>query len=251
MKSVSTEELQQWKELHGRISTAIEKLWSCIRDVLCADAPEGHVPEELEEDQSLDTKEILSYSWRGLKEASVLLRSIVSKAPIGTSDESILTPAEFERLGQQCFIQLVELRHRGAFSTVAQTFAAFCRRCFSVSDPDLRVLPEKWYGEALRSIQDKATAITRRSAGIPALISGIVGAEPQPGGKLFARAMKDLIAEASLSAVSSNIEESRLPQVHALNCIKEIFTSSKLSAVSEAYIGNGLDLAARNLNSSM
>ncbi|KAF2106936.1 HEAT repeat protein-like protein [Lophiotrema nucula] len=249
--SLSNDELHQWRELHGRMSTAIDTLWSCIRDVLCADAPEGHVPEELEEEQSLDTKEILSYSWRGLKEASVLLRSIVSKAPIGTSDTSILTPADFEKMGKQCFTQLVELRHRGAFSTVAQTFAAFCRRCFLVDDPALRALPEKWYEEALRSIQDKATAITRRSAGIPALVSGVLAAEPQPGGKMFARAMKDLIAEASLTAVSSNIEESRLPQVHALNCIKEIFTSSKLSAVSEAYIGEGLNLAARNLNSSI
>jgi hypothetical protein len=40
---------------------------------LCADAPEGHVPEEMEEETSVDTKEILSYSWRGLKEARCVI----------------------------------------------------------------------------------------------------------------------------------------------------------------------------------
>jgi hypothetical protein len=82
-------------------------------------------------------------------------------------------------------------------------------------------------------------------------MSGIIAAEPQPGGKLFARAMKDLIAEVLMDAQSTNIEESRLPQVHALNCIKDIFMTSRLSLPSEAYIGEGLELAAKTLNSKM
>ncbi|KAF2270317.1 hypothetical protein CC78DRAFT_611968 [Lojkania enalia] len=244
------QERGQWKLIHDRICTCFESLWSCIRDVLCADAPEGHIPEELEEDMSIDTKEILSYSWRGLKEASVLLRTIVSKAPIGPSEPSMLTPLVFEKLGTQCFTQLVELRHRGAFLTVAQTFAAFCQRSLSVDDQTLRGLSKNWYQETLLCIQDKATAITRRSAGIPSLMVGLIAADI-PSGQLFRRAMRDLIAEASLDAQDLNIEESRLPQVHALNCLKEIFTSSKLSFASEAYIGEGLDLAARTLNSKI
>lgn len=82
-------------------------------------------------------------------------------------------------------------------------------------------------------------------------MTGIIAAEQQQGGSFFNRAMKDLITEASREARSSNIEESRLPQVHALNCIKDIFTTSKLSAASEAFIGEGLDLAARTLNSTV
>jgi hypothetical protein len=100
-------------------------------------------------------------------------------------------------------------------------------------------------------MKDKAGAITRRSAGIPTLMASIIAAEPEAGGKLLARAMKDLISEASLEAEHTNIEESRLPQVHALNCIKEIFTTSKLSVASEAYIAQGLELAGMTLNSNM
>ncbi|KAI2475847.1 DUF2428 multi-domain protein [Pyrenophora tritici-repentis] len=249
VSNATGDDLAKWKQLHGEVVVGIESLWSCVYHVLCADAPEGHVPDELEDEGSLDTKEILSYSWRGLKEASVLLRTIISKAPIGDKESDLVTPQLFQKLGRLCFTQLLELRHRGAFSTVSQTFAVFCRRCSSSNLVSLRALPEMWYQETLRSIQAKSDAITRRSAGIPAAMSALLAAEPQPGGKLFPRAMKDLIAETLVEAQSANIEESRLPQVHALNCIKEIFTTSKLSVASEAYIGQGLELAAKTLNS--
>ncbi|KAH7359589.1 HEAT repeat protein-like protein [Pyrenochaeta sp. MPI-SDFR-AT-0127] len=247
----SKESFVKWKQLQKDVLSSIELLWSYIYQVLCADAPEGHVPDELEDEASVDTKEILSYSWRALKEASTLLRIIISKAPIGHSDRIVVSPEQFERLGRLCFIQLLELRHRGAFSTVSQTFSAFCRRCVSSDISTIRALPELWYQETLLSIQDKADAITRRSAGIPALMSGIMAAEPPQGPNLFSRAMKDLITEASVEAKNENIEESRLPQVHALNCIKEIFTTSRLSVASEAYIGQGLELAAKTLNSNI
>ncbi|KAF2638484.1 hypothetical protein P280DRAFT_551128 [Massarina eburnea CBS 473.64] len=243
-------QFSEWKSVHDDITTSFELLWICVANTLCADAPEGHVPEELEE-ESLDTKEVLSYSWRGLKEASVLLRVIITKAPIGTTDRALITPSGVEMFGNLCFTQLVELRHRGAFSNVAQTFAAFCRRCVSTDISILRKLPEKWYQNTLSTIQAKGDTITRRSGGLPALMAGIVAAEPQPGGKLFAQAMKDLIAEASVDAQSSNIEESRLPQVHALNCIKEFFMTSRLSLASESYMSEGLELAARTLNSKI
>lgn len=178
---------------------------------------------------------------------SVLLRTIVSKCPIGNEDRDLVSPDTFERLGQLCFTQLLDLRHRGAFSTVSQTFAAFCRRCITSNISSIHQLPNKWYLETLKSIQAKADAITRRSAGIPALMAGIIAADP----KLISRAMDDLTAEAVREAQSTNIEESRLPQVHALNCIKEFFITSRLSLVSEPYMGAGLELAARTLNSSI
>ena len=76
---------------------------------------------------------------------STLLRAIISKAPVGTDERALIHPTMFEKLGRLCFVQLVELRHRGAHSAVAQTFGAFCRRCASAEDEILKVLPEKWY----------------------------------------------------------------------------------------------------------
>ncbi|KAJ4369525.1 hypothetical protein N0V86_009360 [Didymella sp. IMI 355093] len=245
------ETYQDWVDAHHELITSFESLWSIVYNVLCADAPEGNVPDEVDEAANLDTREVLSYSWRGLKEASVLIRTIITKASIGNDDKAIIPPAVFERLGRLCFTQLLDLRHRGAHSTVAQTFAAFCRRCATSKIPELQSLPETWYQETFRSMQDKAGAITRRSAGIPTLMASIIAAEPEASSKLLARAMNDLVNEASIEAQHTNIEESRLPQVHALNCIKEIFTTSKLSVASEAYIAQGLELAAKTLNSNI
>ncbi|KAF1925672.1 uncharacterized protein M421DRAFT_423501 [Didymella exigua CBS 183.55] len=242
---------QNWVEAHNELITSFESLWSIVYNVLCADAPEGNVPDEVDDAANLDTREVLSYSWRGLKEASVLIRTIITKASIGDDEKAIIAPAVFERLGRLCFTQLLELRHRGAHSTVAQTFAAFCRRCATSKIPELQALPETWYEETLRSMQDKAGAITRRSAGIPTLMASIIAAEPEASSKLLAHAINDLVNEASVEAQHTNIEESRLPQVHALNCIKEIFTTSKLSLASEAYIAQGLELAAKTLNSNI
>ncbi|OAF99231.1 HEAT repeat protein-like protein [Paraphaeosphaeria sporulosa] len=239
------------KKIHNQLLDDCTTMWIIVENILSADAPEGHVPEDMDEEVSLDTKEILSYSWRGLKEASTLLRVIATRAPIGRQDRDVIDPARFEELGRSCFTQLIELRHRGAFSAVAQTFAAFCRRTYFVGDDALKALPEKWYQETLSSIQAQAHAITRRSGGIPALMAGIVAAEPQSSGKLFPQAMRDLTNEATVEAKSSNIEESRLPQVHALNCIKEFFMTSKLGASSEAFIGDGLELAAKMINSTI
>lgn len=70
---------------------------------------------------------------------------MITKAPIGDNERSLLSPTLFEKLGRLCFTQLLELRHRGAFSTVSQTFAAFCRRCATSNIPSLRALPETWY----------------------------------------------------------------------------------------------------------
>jgi hypothetical protein len=65
-----------WISFHQRIIAAFEAIWVCIHDLLCNDAPEGYVPEDLEDDSSLTTKDILSYSWRALRELRLDMRTI-------------------------------------------------------------------------------------------------------------------------------------------------------------------------------
>jgi len=40
-----------------------------VKDVLCNDSPEGHLPEDLEDVNSIDTKDVLSYSFRAIHES--------------------------------------------------------------------------------------------------------------------------------------------------------------------------------------
>jgi len=53
-------------------------VWEGVKTALCNDAPEGYVPEDVEEvDEVATTKDILSYSWRALKEARYVIRSLL------------------------------------------------------------------------------------------------------------------------------------------------------------------------------
>ena len=47
--------------------------------------------------------------------------------------------------GNVIFSQLAELRHRGAFSAVAQTFTAWCVICSKSTDNKVMELPLTWY----------------------------------------------------------------------------------------------------------
>ena len=52
---------------------------------------------------------------------------------------------DYSVYGRLIFTQLAELRHRGAFSTVAQTFAAWCIMCSNSNKPGVSNLPKEWY----------------------------------------------------------------------------------------------------------
>jgi hypothetical protein len=69
MDKLDTGSFNELKTIHNQLLDDCITTWNIVENVLSADAPEGHVPEDMDEEISLDTKEILSYSWRGLKEA--------------------------------------------------------------------------------------------------------------------------------------------------------------------------------------
>jgi hypothetical protein len=89
---------------------------------------------------------------------------------------------------------------------------------------------------------------TRRSAGIPALVSGILSAKsPQA----FEQVILELKRLARGSSLFSSRDETSLPQVHAMNCLKEIFKSSTLGKRCESHITDCIQLAADSLKSEM
>lgn len=65
----SEEDLQSIQALQDTLVTCCERVWAAVRDILCDDSPEGHLPQELEEVDGLDTKDVLSYSFRSVHEA--------------------------------------------------------------------------------------------------------------------------------------------------------------------------------------
>lgn len=77
---------------------------------------------------------------------------------------------------------------------------------------------------------------------------GIVIAD-ESSGRLFQQAMQDLAHEATKPVDSSVEQAGGLSQVHALNCLKDIFKNSKLGDRSEAHVPEALGLAADCLSS--
>ncbi len=144
--------------------------------------------------------------------------------------------------------QLSELRHRGAFSTVSITFASCCTACASSGNSGLVNEPQGWYQEALAWMTQNASALTRRSAGLPAMITGILAAYPD--GSFFKDGIEALQAIA-ISPLSDDqdIEEARLPQVHALNCLKDVFTGARFGNCTELYMADALEIAVSSLES--
>lgn len=59
---------QGWESVHARTVSLCDKIWNEVKPVLCIDSPEGHTDEPTEE-LSVGPKDILSYSWRALRES--------------------------------------------------------------------------------------------------------------------------------------------------------------------------------------
>lgn len=64
----SSQTYSTWRSTHLRIQSICNKIWLEVKPVLCVDSPEGHTDEPVE-DLAVGPKDILSYSWRALRES--------------------------------------------------------------------------------------------------------------------------------------------------------------------------------------
>ena len=95
-------------------------------------------------------------------------------------------------------------------------------------------------------IQEKAAALTRRSAGLPAIITGILVAYPH--GDFFDDVVLALQTTAKAHVeVAQDRNQVRLPQVHALNCLKDVFTHTRLGPATETHVAETLVIAVNCL----
>lgn len=246
------DELESLEGYQMRMVTLCSRVWDAVSYVLCDDSPEGHLPEELEEIEGLDTKGLLSYSFRAIHESSNLMRTIVGNLRLDSGPGCLLPSSDvFRAAGNLAFTQLSTLRHRGAFSSVSLTFTCCCQNSQHpavASRQGEKTLLETWYQGALSCI-DTQRSTTRRSAGIPSIMTGILASNATSPS--FAEVMKTLQDIAATPARVAETDGSNLPQVHAFNCIKDVFKSSLLSKKAESYLAECLQLATSSLKSEI
>lgn len=60
---------EQLEDLQQRMADCCSRIWGAVKNILCNDSPEGHLPEDLEEGNDVDTKDVLSYSFRAVHES--------------------------------------------------------------------------------------------------------------------------------------------------------------------------------------
>lgn len=68
-KTYPDNQLPVLQQLQRQISGCSRRIWQTVKHVLCDDSPEGHLPEELEDIEGLETKDLLSYSFRAVHES--------------------------------------------------------------------------------------------------------------------------------------------------------------------------------------
>lgn len=239
------------QQLQERLVKSCLDSWNTVKEILCNDSPEGHIPEGSKMTGDVDMKSILSYCFRACHESSLLVQALVRKLTVKTSGGQPFLPfSSFEKLGNLTFEQLSTLRHRGAFSTVSLTFTQVCRATQTpciISQGGSELL-DSWYQGALACIEEQ-NSTTRRSAGIPALITGILSASSKE--LTFDAIMTKLQAMARAPVIDTGKDEVQLSQVHAMNSLKDIFKSATLGKKADSYITKCFQIAADSMKSNI
>lgn len=52
------------------------RIWTVVKEVLCNDSPEGNLPNGIDEVDTIDTKDVLSYSFRAVHESRCVVVAI-------------------------------------------------------------------------------------------------------------------------------------------------------------------------------
>jgi hypothetical protein len=237
--------------LTGRIIFLCQQVWEKVRGRLCVDSPEN-AENDVGDEVIAGPKDILSYSWRGLRDSSLLLCAILGSPVFKEGDAMSLSKLKaLEAMGHLCIDQLSNLRHRGAFSTVAQTFTVLCERIAESNDDAASRLRDMWYENAVTTLNHQATRLTRRSAGLPAMMLGLLTGCSRAFFNRFIDSFKERARNPnnfSKLASENDDQQIELPQVHALNCLREVFTNARFRIVTEPHVLDMLDLAASSLS---
>lgn len=182
-----------WLELIEQIVEICIQCNLSAVSVVSQASPEGYLSEDFEDIADDDTvcysvsQRLLLFSWRTVKEASLLLTMLVVKfAPvkveINEKSTSLIKNSVMIVIGDHLKSLITKIRHRGAFEQVYIALHQFCNcswRCFQ--EPNVSSLPHKWLSKIAEQIEtnsgrDKFCA-SRRSAGIPCIVQAVLSTE--------------------------------------------------------------------------
>ncbi|PWN90713.1 hypothetical protein FA10DRAFT_301922 [Acaromyces ingoldii] len=249
-----------------RTMALIDRAWEVTRGILCNRAPEGSfgAEEHNEMERALEAAEadhddsdddndddddgisadegdeepdettprhqiILSYCWRGMKEASALLGSIVAS----TVDRRFWTEAQVRSVGERFNMWLSLVRHRGAFSTIYPSYLMAASALVRKDWPEVAKLPADWLESFIDGVASPRSSIstTRRSAGIGfAVLALVCATTSRTERSTIEKTVRRLIGIAHDSDEAAS-------RVHALNILRVLVSDTSLSEPLQPFEG--------------
>ncbi|CAO1612581.1 unnamed protein product [Jaminaea pallidilutea] len=271
------------RSLYLQAQNLIDRIWVVTRPILCAAAPEGNAHDQGdagEDDRATDTEVaralaaaeglseddlsvvrksqiMLSYSWRGMKEAAALLGVLVATPLRYKSSEAgmVWTCPELEAVGGRFTEWMTAIRHRGAFSTV---YPAFCNAATALVGcqewSEVQTLPQRWLDDFIHMIvgREQAISTTRRSAGIGyavlALVTAISDRNDTSGA--LGRTIASLSQAADDCLGCADDDQSAIAaHIHCINIIRVLVLDKSLAEAMTHHVDALLSLAMRRFQS--
>ncbi|PVV04486.1 hypothetical protein BB560_001014 [Smittium megazygosporum] len=219
---------------------------------------------------------LLSFCWRAIKEISSLQTTIICSIPcvdqnplnsksnsqnnasltidVRTSASSswIIEPRLVKDVGENLFLLLTSIRHRGAFVAVYREFSRACRRVYKSYDSKVNYLIGAWIDKCLNYILSQQVSITRRSAGWPYCLLALLTCDRDCATNMLHPTICRLSEIASKEVALDKNENNNvdLPQVHAANMLRLLFDDKILASDMVPYIEESMLLSLNGLESN-
>lgn len=210
-------------------------LWECFRSSL------ELVDNNTTNNDDDDDDDITTIShWKAIKEANELLLQFT------VHNRHLLSYDQLQRAMNMIVDQLENIKHRGVFLSVYPSFITITSMCFNHTDSTLDAL--SFLNTRLNQIITKSQAKSRRSAGLPYIMSGLLAAledSSELSNQCFDRLFE--IARTQFEYDAKN----DLPQVHAFNILKQLYSESLISShLLDVHLPQTLDLCLEFFTSS-
>lgn len=223
------------KELVKELLQSCQNLWAQYKT--------NTTFETLEDSEGMEAS-----SWRPIRESTLLLNTIIKINE--TAPYELWKIEDFLEVCELTRDQLGNITHRGVFMAVFNTYVSAC--CACLDNKSLRELPMKWLDESLDLVKGKTQFVSRRSGGLPFLITGVLDAFKK-GGQIdepLEHVMRELTNYTQIPLRDEDRAKTGFPQVHAFNCIKHLFLDSMIYSSAKKYLNDTLSLALDNIEST-
>ncbi|XP_059407167.1 thyroid adenoma-associated protein homolog isoform X2 [Carassius carassius] len=187
----------------------------------------------LSEEHSL----VLTCCWVSLKEIGIFLGSLVERILSLHCKELTLSVEELRKASKVFKDIILKCRHWGAVEGCCIGFTKFCRALLSSSDPVIREISPLILKQGLSVLQSpRSTSVTRRAAGLPMLILGVLAAEDSSKIRpLLAQTINTLQDTAKAPLPQDWDQTLDLPQVCAVHTLQALVKGSSVGVAVLQY----------------